>query len=168
MTKGPKRATRWLAEVVDEHGKVMWEVLAHDLPEPALESALAALGFRVRRTSADPSRPLTLVYSRLDPANSVKAAREHAARRETFVGNALVLLLDADGAWVSRDEIRRVAGDQGDRRVRDLRDDRKWPIEIKQLTPRGAWHFRLVLDGPDEPTEPEPGPPTGPEGTLFE
>jgi hypothetical protein len=88
-----------------------------------------------------------MTYSELDPAESIAAAREHAARRETQLGHALLLLLARAGTWVDRDDIRAVAGDSGDRRVRELRD-RNWPIEIKQLTPERAWSVRLNLPAP--------------------
>lgn len=141
----PKRATRWKGEVVDPDGEVMWEVLVHDLPDPALRSALIVAGYRVRRaTPPKTTGPLPLNFSEHDPEASIEAAREHTARRESQLGNALMLLIDQAGKWVPRSAIRRVAGDQGDRRVRELRA-RNWPIETKQLNDGEAWHVRLVI-----------------------
>lgn len=139
-----KRATRWKAEVVDGDGNVLWEVLAHDWPILAAQAALAQAGLKVRRASTPRKDPSSLVYSDLDPENSIKAAREHAERHETQVGNVLLFLLDHAGEWIARDVVRRVGGDSGDRRVRELRQ-RNWPIEMEQLGEARAWHVRLVL-----------------------
>jgi hypothetical protein len=141
-----KRATRWKAEVV--HGstdEVQWEVLVHDFPEPALRTALGTLGFKIRRANTPKlSGPLPYVYSELDPKASITAAREHAVRRETQMGNALMLLLDRANEWVPRADVRKVAGDSGDRRVRELRD-RNWPIAIAQLNEGEPWHVKMEL-----------------------
>lgn len=149
-----KRATRWKAEVVDEDDNVLWEVLAHDMPAEMFRSVLFDLDVRIRRVSTP--RPGTKVYdySVHDPVNSIKAAREHAARRETQLGNVLMLLLDRDGGWVSRDEIRRAGGEEGPRRVRELRK-LNWPVETKQLARGAAWHVRLNLPGSHVPDEDE-------------
>jgi hypothetical protein len=141
---GEKRATRWKAEVVDGEGHVVWEVLAHDWPEQKMQAALAFAGLKVRRASTPQKEATTLLYSELDPENSIKAAREHAARNETLTGNTLMFLLDHDAEWVDRDVVRRIGGDSGDRRVRELRQ-RNWPIEMEQLGEARAWHVRLVL-----------------------
>lgn len=141
----PKRPTRWKAEIVDHDDAVLWEVLVHDFPEPILRSDLSRLGYRIRRaTSPKLSAPLGFVYSELDPKASIIAAREHHVRRETQMSNALMLLLDRAPNWVPRSEVRRVAGDSGDRRVRELRE-RNWPIEIRQLDPGDAWHVRINI-----------------------
>ena len=139
-----KRATRWKAEVVNGNG-VAWEVLVHDFPDAALRSALDRAGFKVRRASAPrDDDELPMVYSELDPVTSIEAAREHAGRRETQIGNVLLHLLDHRGEWVTRETIRAVGGDSGDRRVRELRD-RNWPIDISQRIEGAAWHVRLAL-----------------------
>lgn len=59
-----------------------------------------------------------------------------------------MLLLDRAPHWVERDEILRVGGAQGDRRVRDWRK-LGWPIEIAQRTPGMPWDYRLNLS-PDD------------------
>lgn len=143
--KHGKRPTRWKAEVIDRDGHVLWEILVNYLPDPTLRADLHRLGYRIRRANVPKiGGPLPMVYSELDPAASVAAAREHADRRETQLGNALLLLLDADGGWVPRAAIRRVAGDSGDRRVRELRE-RNWPVEIRQLVDGDPWSVRLIL-----------------------
>lgn len=157
-----KRPTRYKTEVVDTEGNVAWEVLTHDAPVPALRVALHQQGFTVRRASQPKvSGPLPLTYSTLDPAESVRAAVEHAVRHETQVGNALLLLIHRMPDWVSRNEIRKVAGDSGDRRVRELRQ-RNWPIEIEQLRAGDAWHVRLNINNEPKPVREERG-----NGTLF-
>ena len=167
-----KRPTRWKAEVVDvTTGEVAWEVLVHDFPEASLRAALGTMKFAIRRANAPKlSGSLGLVYSELDPRSSIDAAREHAARRETQMGNALMLLLDRAGDWVPRSDIRKVAGDSGDRRVRELRD-RNWPIEIRQLAEGEPWHVRIVLPSHVDDREPWHEPklfpdPPEPDGRL--
>ena len=144
-----KRPTRFKAEVVNGNDDDVWEVLVHDFPSTNIRSAFARAGLTIRRASVPRNGPLSLNYSDLDPAASVEAAREHAARRETQLGNALMLLIDRAGEWVSREDIRRAAGDSGDRRVRELRD-RNWPVEISQRVEGAAWHVRLVLPVNDD------------------
>jgi hypothetical protein len=140
-----KRATRWKAEVYDSDDVVRWEVLVHDFPDATVQAALRAAGLKIRRaTTPKTSGPVPLTYSELDPTNSITAAREHAARHDTKIGAVLMLLLDADGKWVARAEVRHAGGDQGDKRVRELRA-RNWPISIAQLAPGQPWHVKLEL-----------------------
>jgi hypothetical protein len=141
-----KRATRYKAEVVDVNGVVAWEILVHDLPTRALTLALQQCGFIVRKSSSSKTDfPPALVFSDLDPRNSVLAAREFSGRQKTKTTAALELLLARRGQWVSEEEVRRAAGSSGDRRVRELRGPGGWPIEKRQLAPGEAWHWRLNL-----------------------
>lgn len=150
-----KRATRYRVEVVDKQGVVLWEVLVHNMPDQRLTNVLRSFGYIVRPVNPrNQVGPLPLTYSDLDPETSIRAAREYASRRDTHLGNALVLLIDHAPYWVSRDQVRKVAGDQGDRRVRELRQ-RGWPVEIRQLHPGEAWHVRMLLPG-TEHNLPEP------------
>lgn len=149
-----KRATRFKVEVVDRNGVVLWEVLAHDMPVGKLTNVLSAYDYKIRRVRTPTvGGTLPLTYSELDPENSIIAAREYASRRDTHVGNALLLLLDRAPDWVPREQVRKAGGDSGDRRVRELRQ-RGWPIEIKQLSPGDAWHVRLALPGMEAPERP--------------
>ena len=141
-----KRATRYKAEVRDLEGTLHWEVLVHDGPTAHLRSVLRNAGFDVVRAAsplADRDDPLN--YSDLDPVSSIKAAREHAARRPTQRAKVLLLLLEQAPLWVSRSRIREVGGDSGDKRARELRA-LNWPIEIRQLDRNAAWHIRLNDD----------------------
>ena len=141
----PKLPTRFKAEVLDRHDRVAWEVLVHDLPSAALRSALFSAGYRVQRaTYPDQSPDLPMTFSAADPVNSVLAALEHHDRRPTQLSSVLRLLIDRSPEWIGRGEVRKAGGDQGDRRVRELRQ-RNWPIETRQLDSREAWHVRLVL-----------------------
>ena len=162
-----KRPTRYKAEVLDREGVVRWEVLVHDLPDQTLTTALRSIGYRVQR-AVEPriAGPLPLTYSERDPANSVRAAREYASRHDRKISNVLVLLIDRSGEWVSKDEICKVGGDQGDKRARELRQ-RNWPIEVRQLRAEQSWHYRLNLHLP--PPEPPPWRPPSPDlDRLFE
>lgn len=144
-----KRATRYRAEIVDGEGSVLWEVLVRDPPKPKLANVLRSYGYQVRRTEQpepEASGTLPLMYSELDPVNSIIAAREAAARRETHIANVLMLLIDRSPEWVPYEAISKVGGKEGDKRARELRA-RGWPIDIRQLAPRQPWHYRLLLPG---------------------
>lgn len=143
-----KRPTRYKLEIVNETGGVVYDMLVTE-PVPApIRHALRRLGMHVRRpvVAGDPDRHL--VYSELDPQASIAAAHEAHERRATKRSAVLMLLLALNGAWISRDRIREVGGDSGDRRVRELRQD-GWPIEIQQRTEKMAWACRLNLTGAD-------------------
>jgi hypothetical protein len=146
---GDKPASRFKGEIVDREGNVIWEVLAHEYPGLRVQLALRKAGLKFCRASTPRSGPLPMNYSEDDPEESIEAAYEHYDRRDTQTAKVLMLLLayakDPD-PWVSRKDIRRVGGDSGDRRVRDLRA-MNWPVEISQLKPGEAWHVRLNLNG---------------------
>jgi hypothetical protein len=141
-----KRATRFKAEVYDSNGNVVWEVLVHDWPSPNLAALFRLNGFAVRQPSKPPAQPRDPfpVYSLLDPANSIRAFEEFAARRVTKTVAMLEYLLKIPGVWVERNVIRQVAGDSGDRRVRELRQY-GWPIEIQQQADGKPWAVRLNI-----------------------
>lgn len=146
---GEKLASRFKAEITDEDGNVLWEVLAHDLPGMKLRLALTRSGMKVRRASAPSNGPVGPDYSESDPEESIEAAYEHYDRSDSQRDRVLMLLLayakDPE-PWVSRKDIRRVGGDSGDKRVRELRA-LNWPVEILQLAPHQPWHVRLNLNG---------------------
>jgi hypothetical protein len=144
-TPAPKAATRAKYEVRDGDGVTHWEILATVFPDLPLRHALATVGYTVHKVSK-PKRglPSLPVYSELDPANSILAAREADARRSTNDTRVLVYMIAHTGEWIDRETIRKVGGDQGDRRARSLRDV-NWPIETRQLNPGEAWHVRLNL-----------------------
>lgn len=144
-----KRATRFKAEVQDSNGDVVWEVLVHDWPSAKLASLLRLNGFAVRqpdKPTAEPKHPFP-VYSALDPANSITAFHEFAARRTTKNVRMLDYLLKIPGVWVEREIVREIAGDSGDRRYRELRQY-GWPIEIMQQKDGRPWAVRLNVPWP--------------------
>lgn len=144
-----KPASRFKAEIVDEDGNVLWEVLAHDLPGMRFKLALVRDGLKVRRASTPSNGLVGPDYSELDPEESIEAAYEHFDRSDSQRNKVLMLLLayaKDPNPWVSRKDIRRVGGDSGDKRVRELRA-LNWPTEISQLVPGQAWYVRLNLNG---------------------
>lgn len=143
-----KRPTRFRLDVVDGNGNVVWDVLVTDMPPAEILTGLRSRGLSVRRpvVKGDPDRHL--IYSELDPAASIAAAREFMTRRTTKRSEVLRYLLDFPGQWIPRDKIRQIGGDSGDRRVRELRQD-GWPIEISQQRDNMPWSCRLNLVGVD-------------------
>lgn len=139
-----KRPTRYKLEVVNDVGGVVYDMLVTEQPPATIRTALRTQNLYVRRPIVKGAPDSNLVYSELDPAASIAAAREFMARRATKRGAVLELLLDRHDHWVIRAEIRSVGGDSGDRRVRELRQD-GWPIEIAQQTDKSAWACRLRL-----------------------
>ena len=126
------RTTRKV-EIVDANGVVFWAVNATGLPRSggAVDSALRAAGLRavVANAPVGPSR-FAINYSDLDPTASIDAAREHHDKRATQVSSLLMLLLSRPGHWFTREDVRKVAGDSGDRRFREIRDA-NWPVESR-------------------------------------
>lgn len=141
-----KRGTRVKYHVVNKSDDVVWDVLATELPSRRLMRVLAAEGYTVVRTSGKKVEYRGPTYSSADPSSSVVAAIEAADRADTLRNRVLLLLIRRNGTWVSRENVRLVGGDSGDRRVRELRDEGDWPIEIKQLKDGQPWVVRLDLD----------------------
>lgn len=141
-----KRATRFKAEVLDSDDNVVWEVLVHDWPSANLAALFRLNGFKVRQPVKPPAAPKDPfpVYSSLDPANSIKAFEEFAARRATKTVAMLEFMLKLPGVWIEREVVRNVAGDSGDRRYRELRQY-GWPVEIQQQRDGKPWAVRLNL-----------------------
>lgn len=141
-----KRATRFKAEVLDSDGNVVWEVLVHDWPSQNLAALFRLNGFRVRQPDKPPASPREPfpVYSSLDPQTSIRAFEEFAARRHTKTVAILEMMLKIPGVWIERNVVRQVAGDSGDRRVRELRQY-GWPVEIQQQAEGLPWAVRLKL-----------------------
>lgn len=140
-----KRATRYKLEFADTvTGAVLWDALVTEQPHVEILTALRARGIKVRRPVVKGDANDLLVFSRLDPDASIVAAREAHARRATKRSAVLMRLLQADGGWVTRTDVRDVGGDSGDRRVRELRQV-GWPIEIAQQREGQAWACRLRI-----------------------
>jgi hypothetical protein len=147
-----KRATRFKAEVLDSDDNVVWEVLVHDWPSPKLAALFRLHGFKARqpvKPSTEPKDPFP-VFSPLDPANSIRAFEEFAARRDTKTVRMLEYMLKIPGVWIEREVVRQVAGDSGDRRYRELRQN-GWPVEIQQQ--RGGLPWAVRLNVPTETGE---------------
>ena len=148
-----KRPTRFKIELVDHRGVVIWDALVTEFPPPGIRAMLADQGVTARRPArtTGSTAAQNLIYSELDPESSIRAAQEFAARRETKLGEVIMLLLARRNRWVDRDAIREVGGDSGDRRVRELRSV-GWPIEINQTKAGAAWSCRLVVPWGHDPS----------------
>lgn len=143
-----KPATRFKAEIVDEDGNVLWDILAHDMPGMKVKLALARRGMKVCRASVPSKGPVGPDYSELDPEESIEAAYEHHDRSASQRTRVLMLLLayaKDPNPWVPLKDILRVGGSEGDKRGRELRA-LGWPIE-KQPVPGQAWNTRINLNG---------------------
>jgi hypothetical protein len=154
-----KRAPRYKAEVIDADGTVWWEVLVRDLPlHTKLLADLHAAGYEIRRASTPSSSKYKVNYSHLDPENSIIAAMEAEDRRETYTGNVLKLLLSRPGHWFSKGDLRRVGGDEGPKRFRELRGA-NWPVETRPTPGReSTWQYRIIMETAARPGE---------QGTMF-
>lgn len=141
------RTTRKV-EIVDLDGTVYWAVNATGLPRSGgrVDAALKAAGLTARIANAPVGKTrFAVVYSTLDPVASIEAARAHHAKRETQVSSLLMLLLSRPGHWFSREDVRKVAGDSGDRRFREIRDA-NWPVESRP-TAAGPNEVRIHFVG---------------------
>lgn len=131
-------------------GDYVWSPLANEDPSSRLIRVLEDGGYTV-------SDPLPYKdpdykgpqFRTSDPINSVVAAFEADKRTSTARLKVLVYLLANNGHWISRNKIREIGGDSGDRRYRELRDQGNWPIETRQFHDGEPWRVRLNLDKDD-------------------
>ena len=139
--------TRRRVDVIGPDGRPHWEVLVNGAPSPTLRAYLEAGGYTVKRPLPKPDYTYAgPMFSLADPSRSAVAAREAYERAPTQRNKLLYELLKRNGRWMSRDEVRIIAGDSGDRRARELREEGNWPIEIRQNVKNMPWEIRLNLD----------------------
>ena len=125
--------SRYKIDIVSQvDGRVVFDALVTEMPPREVLNALSNAALTVRRTNEPGHAGDAPLYRADDPARSIHAALDFAARRDTAIGRVLALLIRESPRWVSRDEIRRAGGDSGDRRVREIRSA-GWPVESKRL-----------------------------------
>lgn len=159
-----KRATRFKVEFfIDDSEEPAWDALVTEMPPTGLLPSYVTC----KRTTPKKSNYSGPVYSELDPQQSVDAAIEHAERRDTKRGAVLMMLINRNGLWQTRSRIRAVGGDSGDRRVRELRDQGGWPIEIKQFHEGDTWQVRMNMPGKETTRAINPHNPPEDVGIIF-
>ena len=143
-----KPATRFKGEIIDLDDTVIWDALVHEEPPLRVRAALASKGLKFRRANKPSDGPAGPDFSELDPENSIEAAYEHHDRSPSQRTRVLMLLLaHAKGPdpWVTLKDLRRVGGEHGDKRGRELRD-LGWPVEKRPAAGK-AWDTSINLNG---------------------
>lgn len=87
------------------------------------------------------------VVRRSDPWSSRVGAAQIEPNRGTKKAAVLGLLRRADGGWVAGEAVTEVGGQEGTRRLRELRADDGWPIE-RRPDPTGVGRFQYRLAVP--------------------
>lgn len=137
--------SRYKIDIVSQvDGRVVFDALVTEMPPREVLNALSNAALTVRRANQPGHVGDAPLYRADDPARSISAALDFAARRDTAIGRVLALLIRESPRWVSREAIRHAGGDSGDRRVREIRSA-GWPVESKRLDDQ-LDSVRLPLD----------------------
>jgi len=139
--------TRVNYNIVNSRGTVVWTIGATSLPKSTrFQRMLIDNGYSIERPTGKKVIYKGPMFSHSDPESSVRAAIEAADRVDNMRNRLLLHFIRYNGKWQTRDRVRLIGGDQGDRRARELRDEGDWPIEIKQFHDGEPWRYRLNLD----------------------
>lgn len=114
---------------------------ARPTPAPG-DAALPLDGLTQTPQIPTPARPQPLART-TDPLPARIGAKVPGLN--TAKGRVLALLRDNQGRWVPKDDLRSVGGDNGDRRLRELRAE-GWPIQMRRDPehPDGTWQYMLT------------------------
>jgi hypothetical protein len=80
---------------------------------------------------------MKLVYDRGEAEQFDPSLYENARER------VFMLFVTRMGRWLTRDELRSAGGDEAMRRVRELRDDFDYPIEMKHVG-QSQYVYRMI------------------------